>query len=177
MSYQVKGDKGRKYEFSNDQHDLVPFEEAADATVTEEEFTTVARWSLDEAEGVAFGVGNSRNPDRAEGYNYFDAVNADATAFEGRVRYVVLNAANDVVATISRHRAEQLRAGSAAPADRRDRAPYPYQNIRGGSGEVIGGDGHKVAIQLQGKQGAGLQTFDLAASEAVIEGYRGRLIN
>jgi hypothetical protein len=175
MAYNVTTGNGRLYVFSTDQHDLDDFTETSDPTAVDDDFRTVATWTLDEGEGAAFGIGNSRNPDRAEGYLYFDPQTSTPSDINGRCRFVVLNAANDVVGTISRHRIEQLRSGDATASGRKNRTPYPYQNINADGGEVVGGNGYKIGIQI--KTASGSSTFSKSDSTLIAEGYRGTLQN
>ena len=174
--YQVTDDSGKVYQFSTDQYDTADLTEVQpSAEATSSEFRTVARLEIDEGDGVALGIGKSRNPDRAEGYLYFDARDGGNAKISGRLRFVVLNATNDVVAVISRHRLEQLRSGGPTAADRKDRMPYPYQVVKNGKGEILGGSGYSVGVQIE--TASGTATYSNSNSTAVIEGHAGTQIN
>lgn len=165
---------GNVYLFSPDRHTLAEFSDFADATAVSDDFRTVTTWELDRKEGVSFGRGNSENPDRAEAYFYFDAQNTTPAAIAGSYRLVILNAANEVVAVVDRGRLEEVRKGDPSTDTRGDWGkPMKYRSIRGGVGEVLGGQGHKVALQIE--TDSGTETFSTSDSELVAEGYGGRL--
>jgi len=167
---------GTVYQFTEDDHTDAEFSETTDTTVVKDEFRTVARWDLSRGEGVAFGVGTSRNPDRAEGYLYFDAQNSGASAIDGQLRLVVENTQNERVATIYKRSLKQLRSGSTAPADREKRVPFPYQALMNGKGEVL--HPYQIAIQLKLPSSASsTETFSLSDSELLADGYSGSAQN
>lgn len=171
---------GRKYEFTTDTHDLSGFTESTDANVHEDGFRTVATWDLEDGEGVAFGDGTSKNPDKAEAYIHLDAMDSSTTpvALNGQARLVVLNSAGEKVpgGTIYQNRLSRLRNGDPSTNDRgKWGVPFPYQAIRGGKGEVLGKGGYQIGIQL--KLDSGSETFSLANSEMTAEGWTGTVQN
>lgn len=166
----------RRFRFTPDTHDLSNFTEMSDTNVGNDEFSTVAYWDLDEGEGVAFGEGRSKNPDKAEAYIYLDPQNSTPAALNGKAKLVVLNAANQVVDEIYTNKISKLRNGDPATDSRGDwGVPFPYQAIKAGKGEVLGKGGYKIGIQL--KLDSGTDAFSLSDSTMEAEGFSGSVEN
>jgi hypothetical protein len=176
MAYGVQAPNGKVFTFHGDTIDLSDFADFGSAEAQSEDFRTVSTWTVDDGVGVAFGRGTSQNPDRAEAYVYFDAKDDGDAAMDGLYRLAVLNSANERVATIYRNRLDVLRNGDPSADSRGDwGVPFPYQAITNGKGEILGGDGYKIAHQIQLDSGTG--TFSTANSTAQMEGYRGTVQN
>lgn len=177
----VKRTSDGKYTFAPDTFKVGDFTEMNDASVNDDEFSTVAKMDLRRGEGAALGRGDSEVPEYAEGFQYFDARSANdadadgnADKLYGRVQYVVLNPNNRVVDTIWRGRLDELRVGSA-DADRSSRQPFSYKTpAQVNEGEVYG---EEYAIGIQIELDNGTDTFSLADSTAKIEGYSGEKLN
>ena len=169
--------RGNRFLFSEDRHDLSEFSDFGDASIHSEDFRTVSTWTLDREEGVAFGRGSSSNPDSAEAYFYLDAQNTTpAQITGGRYRLVVLNAANEVIAVLDRGTLDEAANGDPSSDSRSDWGkPFKYRKIAQGKGEVLGGQGHKIALQLE--LYSGTDTFSTSDSTRIAEGYRGTLQN
>lgn len=168
--------RGNTYLFSEDRTDLSEFADHGDASAHSEDPRTVTKWDLDRGDGVAFGRGNTTNPDRAEAFIYFDAQDSGAAAINGTYKLVVLNAANEEVAVIDRGSLDEVRDGDPSTDSRGDWGkPLPYKALRGGKGEVLGGQGHKIGIQIE--TASGTATFSTANSTLIAEGYQGTLQN
>jgi hypothetical protein len=177
--YVREDQRGNEYLFSDDRHDLADFSDFGDATAHSEDFRTVSTFALDREDGVAFGRGGSSNPDKAEAYFYLDAQNGSASSFtDGRYRLVVLNAANKVVAVLDRGTLAEVANGDPSTDSRGDWGkPLPYRTIANGKGEVLGGSGHKIGLQIELYTDGDTETFSTANSEMIAEGYRGSLQN
>jgi hypothetical protein len=174
--YTRTNNRGKVYEFTEDRETLAGWSVHGGGNAHSDGFTTVAKRELNRPEGIAFGRGQSHNPDRAEAYLYLDAQDNGATAMTGKYEIVILNAANEKVATVDRGRLEEVRDGDPDNDSRGDWGkPFPYKKIRGGKGEVLGGSGHKVALRLNLDDGEGV--FSVGNSSMVAEGRSGRLIN
>lgn len=169
--------RGHAYMFTEDTETLAGWSDFGSAEAHDEDFRTVATRPLDREEGVAFGRGNSENPERAEAYKYLDAQDGGASAITAAAyRVVILNAANKVVAVIDRGRLDEVNKGDPSTDARGDYGkPFKYRTIAGGKGEVLGGSGHKVALQI--KLDSGTATFSTANSTMKFEGYSGTLEN
>lgn len=174
--------RGNEYQFSEDRHDLTNFSLVGTGQAVDDTYQTVAAWPLEREEGVAFGRGSTTNPDRAEAFIYFDARSDDADgdgtpdALSGRFKLVVLNSANKVVATLDRGQLDEVRDGDPANDSRGDWGkPFPYKVIANGMGEVLGGQGHKVGIQIELNSGS--DELNLSNSQLIAEGYGGELQN
>ncbi len=174
MGYTRTAD-GVTYQFSQDDHTDASYTEAGSPDVVEDEFRTVAYRDLERGTAVAHGIGNSRNPDRAEGFAYVDAQSTAPANIDGQARFVVLNSQREKVATIWRGSLKQLRSGSTAPADRDKRKPLPYQDVRNGNGEVA--HPYEIGFQIKAASSSAGDTFSLSDSEILIEGYLGEAIN
>lgn len=176
--YARQDSQGHTYLFTEGRTSLAPFSQFGDANLHDEAFRTVASWTLDRGEGVAFGRGTSHNPDRAEAYLWFDARSDDADAdgtpdkLAGQYKLVVLNPSNDVVDIIDRGRLEEVRNGNPDTDDRGSwGVPFPYKALQNGNGEVLGGGGYQIGIQIE--LDSGTDAFNLSNSSMVAEGYRG----
>lgn len=169
---------GRIFKFTGDTHDLGEFTATTDTTVHDSGFRTVATWDLDDGEGVAFGDGTSRNPDRAEAYIHVDALNnaTSPVSLDGQFKLVVLNKAGEVVDDIYQNKLDRLRNGDPT-TDKRGAwgVPFPYQAIKNGKGEVLGKGGYEIGIQIQLKSGS--DTFSLGNSTMTAEGHSGAVQN
>jgi hypothetical protein len=189
--YAITASEGRKYLFSEDRETLAGYTEFGDGVAHSDDFSTVATRRLERSEGIAFGRGNSNNPDRAEAYFYFDArgddggdADTDPDPLEGEYKIVVLNAANNVVGLVDRGRLEEVRQGDPLdPNSKRGEwgKPFKYRSLRNGSGEIVGGNGHKLGIQIKLDPAADGTTvsdgFVVANSAMIAEGYKGSLVN
>lgn len=168
--------RGNTYQFTKGTHTLATYSEATETTVSEEEFRTVARDKLERSEGGAFGRGTSENPDRAEAYKYLEIMDDADALIPGEYQIVVENAAGKTVAVIDRGRTDEVNAGDPANDKRGEYGvPFPYAAISGGKGEVLGGQGHSFALQVQPDSGTAV--FSLANSTVQMEGHKGELVN
>lgn len=177
----VKRTNSGKYTFAPDTFKVTDFTEMNDASVNDDEFSTVAEMDLRRGEGAALGRGDSEIPEYAEGFQYVDARSAnDADAdgnpdkLSGRVQYVVLNPNNRVVDTIWRGRLSELRVGQA-DSDRNSRQPFSYKTPATKSEGEIYGEEYSIGIQIE--LDSGTDTFSLSDSVLKIEGYSGEKLN
>ena len=168
--------RGNVFQFTKGTHTLATYSETTDTTVTEDNFRTVATDKLEREEGGAFGRGQFENPERAEAFKYL-SIHDDADALiAGEYRIVVENAAGKVVAVIDRGRTDEVNQGDPTTEKRGEYGvPFPYVAISGGKGEVLGGQGHRFALQV--KADSGTATFSLANSTMQMEGHKGELVN
>lgn len=179
MTYRRRTSRGDVYEFTEDVETLTGWSTHNGANVGSDGFTTVAKRRLEDFEGIAFGRGQSQNPERAEGFFYFDAQNSTPAALSGQYEIVILNAADEKLATVKRGRLSEARTGDPVQLGGSDNrgdygVPFKYQKLRRGRGEVIGDD-YKVGIRLQ--LDSGTDTFSVSDSDLLAEGFSGRKIN
>lgn len=170
--------RGNRFLFAEATHTFSDFSESTQVTLSPEEWRTVAYNALDRSEGVSFGRGSSQNPDRAEAYKYLEAMDDQSTSalIPGEYRIVVENASKNVVAVIDRGRTDEVDKGDPSSDSRGDWGkPNPYRPISGGKGEVLGGQGHRIALQL--KPDSGTPDFSLSDSTMHMEGFKGDLQN
>ncbi len=175
--YRRNDSRGNVYQFAEDRHDLDDFEDFGDASIHSEDFRTVSTWELDRSTGVALGRGSSTNPDEAQAFFHLDARNeSDAAITGGRYKIVILNAANEPIAVLERGTLAEAANGDPDTDSRGDWGKVlPYRTIANGKGELLGGQGHKLALQIQ--LTSGTDTFSTANSSMIAEGYRGTLQN
>lgn len=185
MAYRRQDSKGKVFEFTEDVETLADWSLHGNGTAHSDGFSLVAKRRLDSFEGIAFGRGQSSNPDRAEAYLYFDALSDDADAdgspdvLDGSYEIVVMNGADEVLATVDRGRLSEVRNGdpqSLGGADTRGNygTPFKYQALRNGRGEVMGDD-YKIGIRLQLDSGS--DELNISNSDLLAEGYSGRKLN
>lgn len=179
--YRRQTSEGKVYEFTQDVETLSGWTLHGTGTAHDDGFALVASRRLEDHEGIAFGRGNSENPDRAEAFLYFDALSDDADAsgspdvLNGSYELVVLNAADEVLATIDRGRLAEVRDGDPSTDSRGDYGvPFKYRSLRGGKGEVIGED-YKIGVRLQ--LDSGNDELHIGNSTLKAEGYSGRKLN
>lgn len=185
MAYRRQTSDNDVFEFTEDVETLDGWALHGPGQAHSDGFTLVASRQLDRAEGVAFGRGQSQNPDRAEAYLYFDARSDDADgdgtpdALNGKYEIVVLNAADEPIATVDRGRLAEVRNGDPQQLGGTDTrgdygVPFPYKRLRRGRGEVIGDD-YKIGVRLN--LDSGNDAFNVSNSDLLAEGYSGRKMN
>jgi len=145
------------------------FSEASNMDAVSDAWMPMLFWDVPQGQAVAFGRGDSYNPDKAEGFVHIDIQNASAAAVDGEVRLAIYNSAGERVDTIYRNDTDTLRQGSAADAT----VPFPYQAIRGGAGEV----GYPYTIALEVRTDTGTETVSLSDSAIGVDGYKGNRKN
>jgi hypothetical protein len=181
MVYKRQTSDGDVFEFTEDAETLDGWSQHGSGQVHDDGFSLAATRALDRPEGFAFGRGNSENPDRAEGYLYFDAQNGTPAALSGKYEIVILNAADEVLATVDRGRLEEVRQGDPQQLGGTDTrgdygVPFKYKRLRRGKGEVMGDD-YKLGIRIELANGSGTDSFSVADSDLIAEGYSGRKVN
>lgn len=183
--YRRQTSDGNVFEFTRDVETLAGWALHGQGNAHNDGFSLVAKRALESWEGIAFGRGRSQNPDRAEAYLYFDArsddADADGTAdiLTGQYELVVLNGADEKIATVDRGRLDEVRNGdpqSLGGADTRGDygVPFPYTVLRKGKGEVIGDD-YKIGLRLN--LDSGNDAFHVGNSDLLAEGFSGRKVN
>lgn len=181
MAYRRQTSKGKVYEFTEDVETLTGWSQHGSGQVHSDGFSLAATRRLENFEGVAFGRGQSQNPDRAEGFLYFDAYDDSTTPVQlnGRYEIVILNAADEKLATVKRGRLSEARNGDPQQLGGSDSrgdygVPFPYQRLRSGKGEVISDD-YKIGVRIN--LDSGTDTFSPSNSDLLAEGYSGRKLN
>lgn len=172
---------GKQFEFTEDTETLAGYSLHGNGQAHADGFSLVAKRRLEDWEGIAFGRGQSENPDRAEAYLYFDPASDDADAsgspdpLNGQFEIVILNSADNVIATVRRGTISEYRQGDP-DVDKRGEygKPFKYAALRGGKGEVMT-DAYQVGIRL--KLDSGTDEIVLGNSTLSAEGYSGRKQN
>jgi len=173
--YSRQTSDGDLFEFTRDSENLTDYDQHGGGQAHSDGFSLVAKRALASWEGIAFGRGESENPDRAEGYLYFDAVDDGSTDMTGQYELVVLNGADEKLATIARGPIDEAREGDPSTDPRGDWGiPFPYVALRRGRGEVMGDD-YKIGVRVNLDSGTG--TFSPSNSTLRAEGYSGRKQN
>ena len=148
-----------EFTFDND------FDERSSSEVGPDEFSTVEEIEVEDGESVILGLGSSRNPLQAEGSAAGD-IQDDADAdIDGKFRFVVLNAQNNVVARLAQgsiNTLEQTRANTL------DGYVFKQSNT-----EVR--EPYKVGFQL--RTASGIQTYSSSNSSLKVDGLRGEEVN
>ncbi len=167
---------GDLFQFSPDSENFADYVEHGNASAHADGFQLVFKRRLEDFEGIAFGRGQSENPDKAEAYAWLDLQNDSAAAVtDGHAEIVVLNSADEVLAPIYRRPLDELAKGDPSTDTRGDwGVPLPYQQLNEGKGEVIGDD---YQIGLRVRLNSGTETLSVSNSSARIEGYSGRKQN
>jgi hypothetical protein len=175
MYFRQTGD-GDVFEFSPDSETLAGYQEHGNAAAHADGFSLVFKRRLDDFEGVAFGRGTSENPDRAEAYLWADIVNDNGTSVtDGHLELVVLNSADEVLATIYRRPLDEVAKGDPSTDSRGDwGVPFPYQRLRGGRGEIMGDD-YQVGVRIN--LNSGTESLSVADSSMRAEGHSARKKN
>lgn len=175
MVYYRQAD-GNRYEFSPDSETLEGYQEHGNAQAHSDGYSLIFKRRLEDFEGVAFGRGQSENPDRAEAYLWADIVNDSGTSItDGHLEIVVLNSADEKLATIYRRPLDEVARGDPSNDSRGDwGAPFPYQKLRDGQGEVIGDD-YQIGVRLNLNTGS--EDLSQVDSSMRAEGFSGRKIN
>jgi len=171
VSGYTKRQNGHTYEFNPDRFRAADWTERSNPVLSDGEFRTVAVYDLEKGESVALGRGDTFNPDKAEGFIHLDAQNDSAADIDGRVRLAVVNNQGEKVRNIYKNDLGTLREGSASSPSE----AFPYQALRGGSGEV--GYPYEIAIQIDPAAGSDGDTFDLSNSTLAADGYSGSRID
>ncbi|MDS0243940.1 MULTISPECIES: hypothetical protein [unclassified Haloferax] len=168
--YRRQTSDGDLYEFSADSETLSGYSEHGGANAHADGYSLVFKRRLDDFEGVAFGRGSSENPDRAEAYIWASIENdADTVITDGQFELVVLNSADEVLATIYRRPLDELNKGDPSTDSRGDwGVPFPYQRLRRGRGEIMGDD-YQIGVRV--KLGSGTESLSQANSSMRAEGY------
>jgi hypothetical protein len=185
MAYTRVDSDGKTFEFTGDVETLAGWSLHGQGTAHSDGFQLVARRALASWEGIAFGRGQSENPDEAEAYLYFDARSDDADAdgtpdvLTGQYEIVVLNGANEKLATVDRGRLEEVRSGDPkrlGGSDKRGEygVPFKYKTLRKGRGEIMGDD-YQIGLRLN--LDSGNDALNLSNSDLLAEGYSGRKVN
>lgn len=167
--YRVTSD-GKVYEFTPDSETLADYQEHGGANAHADGFNLVFKRRLDDFEGVAFGRGQSENPDRAEAYLHASIENdSDTVITDGQFELVVLNSADERLSTIYRRPLDEVNRGDPSTDTRGDwGVPFPYQVLRQGRGEIISDD-YQIGVRI--KLNSGTEALSLANSSMRAEGY------
>jgi hypothetical protein len=176
MVYYRETSDGKVFEFTPDSETLEGYSEHGAANAHADGYSLVFKRRLDDFEGVAFGRGQSENPDRAEAYIWADIQNDSSTSITaGQLELVILNSADEKLATIYRRPLDEVARGDPSNDSRGDwGVPFPYQVLRQGRGEVIGDD-YQIGVRV--KLNSGNEALSQSNSSMRAEGYSARKQN
>jgi hypothetical protein len=149
--------------YSPDIFNLSDFNAASSTEVGDDEFSTTARFPVEEGESVLVGRGTSENPLQAEGNIEGDLQDSGGSSMNGQYRLVALNPQNNIAnnGVIARGTISELRETRPNSLDG-DLQTFVDKEIR-----------DPFSLGLQVRLDSGTATYSQSNSNLKIRGFRG----